>query len=287
MSDTSALEPNPAPEPEELVLDEAPETPEPTEDEFDELEIGPKKFKVEKPIKEAWSGLQKTVQAEKEALKAERAQVEAEKAKTATELKLQTALFEEIAELKNIDKQLAPYMKLTPSDWMAWADQEPEAARKAQIAVTALQNQRGMLVQSAQAKGQELEQQSRKTQAERMAAAERELASKIKDWSPAKKAEMTKLAEAAGYNADEIGYIMSDHRGISLIEKAAKYDQAVARAAAAREAAKKAEREQQAEPEPTPRVRANSGGSSNIPTDKDPPDVWLKKRNAQLRAARR
>lgn len=285
MSDTSALEPNPAPAPEELVLDDP--APEPSDDGLEELEIGPEKYKVAKPIKEAWAGLQKTVQTEKEQIKTERAQIEAEKAKTAEYAKLQTALFDEIAELKGIDKQLAPYMKLTPSDWMAWADQDPEAARKAQIAVTALQNQRGQLVQSAQAKGQELDAQNRKTQAERMAAAEKEIAAKIKDWSPAKKEALTKYASDNGISPDELAPLASDWRTMAVLEKAQKYDQAVARAAAAREAAAKQAKEQQGEPEPTPRVKANSGSSSNIPTDKDPPDVWLKKRNAQLRAANR
>ena len=69
MSETEIV---PAPEPEELVLEE--ETPA-EDDGLDELEIGPEKYKVAKPIKEAWNGLQKTVQSEKEALKAREAQI--------------------------------------------------------------------------------------------------------------------------------------------------------------------------------------------------------------------
>lgn len=287
MSDTTALEtnPTPAPEPEELVLDDT--TPETPEDDTDELEIGPVKYKVVKPIKEAWNGLQKTVQTEKETLKAREAQVAEREARAAKTEELKAALIDEVAEIKGIDKQLAAYAKLSPQDWLAWHDQDPDGARRGQVAFSALQNERMKVFQSAQAKGQELEQQSRKTQAEREAAAEKELAAKIKDWSPAKREALVKYATDNGISPDELKPLASDWRTMAVLEKAQKYDQAVARAAAAREAAAKAARDNQPEPEPVARVRATSGSSSNIPTDKDPPEVWLKKRNAQLRAARR
>ena len=117
---------------------------------------------------------------------------------------------------------------------MTWAEQDPDAARKGQIAYTALQNERMKVMQSAQAKGQELEQQSRKTQAERLAAMEKDLPAKIKDWSPAKKEALIKVATENGFSPDELGAFAADWRVMSVLDKAAKYDQAVARAAAAR-----------------------------------------------------
>lgn len=277
MSETEIV---PAPEPEELVLEE--ETPESEDDGLDELEIGPEKYKVAKPIKEAWNGLQKTVQSEKEALKAREAQIAEREARAVKTEELKAALIDEVAELKGIDKQLSAYSKLTPQDWMTWAEQDPDAARKGQIAYTALQNERMKVLQSAQAKGQELEQQSRKTQAERDAAAERELLAKIKNWTPERAKNVEKVVADAGLPLDVVGPWLKHPAVVTIIEDALAARTARERAAAAREAAAKAKAAGEPEPEPTPRVRANSGASSNIPSDKDPPDVWLKKRQAQL-----
>lgn len=282
MSEQDAVDLTPAPEPEELVLDD--DTPAPEDPEFDELEIGPKKFKVEKPIKEAWNGLQKTVQSEKESVKAEKEALAKERAALQESEKFRGALMGEVAKITAINEQLEPYLKLTPAEWVAWGEQDAAAAQKAQLAIGALQMQRDKLIESARAKGQALEEESRKAQAARLAAAERDLPAKIKDWSPAKKEALVKAAVENGWTPDEIEPISHDWRIMAALDKIAKYDQAVARAAHAREAAAKAAKEQQGEPEPVAKVKAQSGSTvANRLDDKVPSDQWFKNRQADLK----
>jgi hypothetical protein len=264
-------------------LDLAEETPEPSDDELDELEIGPTKFKVPKPIKEAWNGLQKTVQTEKETVKAEKAAIEKERASFAEGEKVRAAILEEVAEIKGIDRQLSPYLKLTAADWMAWAEQDPDAAKKAQMAVTALQMDRQKVLESVQAKAKEFGENQSRTQAEHMAKMERELIEKVPNWTPERGKAVEKALSEAGIPIDQMGPWLKSPAVIAFVEDALAARGARERARVAREAAAKAAKEQQGEPEPAPRMRGASSSTSNVPRDSDDGATWLKKRQAELR----
>lgn len=274
----------PAPEGEELDLTE--ETPAEGDD-TDELEIGPEKYKVPKPIKEAWNGLQKSTQAEKEAIRLEKEAVAKERASFAESEKLRSAFMDELSEIRAIDKQLDPYLKLTPQEWIAWSEQDSEAAKKAQIAVQALQMQKSKIADSARAKAQELDGKARTEAEGRRQAAEREIAAKVKDWSPAKKEAAQKVAETYGFSKEVFENALMDPAigpaAIAMLNDLGILQTARAKAAAAKAEAAKAAKDQEPIPEPSARIRAPSGNTTTIPRDSDPPDVWLKKRQAQVR----
>lgn len=274
----------PPPEGEDLALDDGEVV-----EETDELEIGPNKYKVPKPIKEAWSGLQKTTQADREALKADQT-AHAERVARFTETeKVKEALIDGIADIKGIDKQLEPYLKLTPSEWVAWGQQDPEAARNADLAVSAMQRQRATIFAGLQAKAGELDAKNNQARTEqaallqrRQAAAEQELAAKIQGWSPEKKAALVKVATDHGVSAEEIGPLAHDYRVMSILEKAAKYDAAVARAAKVKAEAAKAKVDAEPPLEPAALIKSGTGTASSAPRDSDDGATWLKRREAQL-----
>lgn len=274
-------------------------------DDSDELEIGPDKIKVPKKVKEAWNGLQTKTQAEKEAIRVREAKIAEREAKIGETEKLHSAVLDEVADIKStekaikgIDEKLAPYLKLSAADWMAWNEQEPEKAQRAQAAVQALRNEReGLMDQRAksiqaaqvkygefQKKQAELTDAQKKTQAEFIAQSEKEIPARIKDWSPERAAAIQKYANESGISAEQYESIKYSPVALSVLDKAAKYDAAVARAAKAREAAAAANKDAEPKPEPLPKIKVASGSTASAaPRDSDPGDVWLKKREAELK----
>lgn len=255
----------------EEELDLAEETPESDDAEEAELEIGPQKLKVPKVVKEAWDGLQRNVQTEKEATKAEKAAAAAERERAQTYVKTIQAITDEVGEIRSIDKQTEAYSKLTPADWMAWAQQDPKAAGEAQIAFTALQQRRSQLVQAAEQKAKGIQEQEAKTITERRTKAEAEIAAKIKDW-PAKKDAIVNMIKAEGFGDADVQALMMMPAAVGIAHEAMLYRAAKARAAAKSAAPKNDE----PPPQPAPRVRTGGTSRANDLSDRTPIDEWTK-----------
>lgn len=259
----------PAPESaeEELVLDDdqpAAGAEGVEDDDTDELEIGPEKFKVPKKVKEAWNGVQKSTQTDKEALAAERKAVEERGKRYEENMRIASTYVKEIGKIQAIDEQIAEYEKLTPADWMAWAKQDDKAAAQAQLGYNALVAEKAKLLRSVQDKEQSIKTQREKEHAEFVAKSERELAAKIKDWSPQKRDALFKVANDYGFSKEDLMPIAHDARMYAVLEDASKYREAKARAKKVAEEAKAAAAASSGAPEPVRRARGNTGATTSL-----------------------
>lgn len=249
-------------EAEELVLDD--DAPAPNEgeadDDSDELEIGPQKYRVPKPVKEAWNGVQKSTQAEKEAVKAKERELEEAGKRYQENMRIASTYMKEVGRIQAIDEQLTEYEKLTPQDWMAWAEQDSAAANKAQIGLNALRSERDKLVRSVNEKEGTIKSQREREERESAEKAEREVAARIKDWSPAKKEALMKLATDSGVPAEIVNYAMRNPVLVGFIDEVRQFREAKARAAAV----KQQQRADEPKPEPITRTRGTSGSSTSL-----------------------
>lgn len=268
----------PAPESEDdkLIAALNDENPAPLADDDDgkvEVEVGPKKLRVDKEIKEAWDGQAAKTQAEREAIKADREAFAKERQASAQEAQTRQVFFKELAEVQNIDSQLEPYLKLTPQEWMTWADQDQPGAQKAQMAVQAMQMKRGQLVSGLQAKAQEQDGKARQAAAERVAQAERELPTKIKGWSPEKRTELERSAAEYGFAKQDIDTLAHDPRMWQVLN-----DAATLRALRAKAAKVAAAPPSDSAPPPEPPAKLPSRGNSGPQplSDRQPMDDWAR-----------
>lgn len=264
-------------EPEIILEEDAPAGEDQAEDDVDELEIGPTKHRVPRPVKEAWNGLQKTVQTEKEAIAAEKKAVEAERVRYQENMRIGAAYMKEIGKIQAIDEQLAEYEKLKPEDWVAWAGQDQAAASKAQTAVAAMRMERDKLMRSVNEKEGEIKSRHDREQAEAAAKAEQEIAAKVKDWSPAKREQFVKLGTEFMPDAQQVDMLMKRFPGVAAaLNEIAQFRAAKARAA---EAAAKAKAEREAaagEPEPITPARRTGGNTTSL-ADNVGTENWAKR----------
>lgn len=274
-----------APDPDAALVEALQNENAPPEDENPdeaEIELGAEKLKVPRKVKEAWDGIQSTTQKDRESLRAEREAVAKDKASTAEYTRLTQSFGDDMASIKSIDKQLEPYMKLTPSDWVAWGSQDQDAALKAQTQINALQMERQKLAQGMQSKYNDMTAKQQAAETERRANAERDLSVKIKDWTPAKRAEITKAAEAYGFSASEVEPFTYDARAVSILQDALTLRALRAKAAVP----KNLSAEQSPPPETTTtKVRSNTGAVDPYSDRKSVDtfrDNFLKERRARM-----
>lgn len=275
MSDQlTAPQPEPQPSEEDQIVDVLSEPdPQPQEGEEDEaeLEIGPDKVKVKKVVKEAWDNLQKSTQARAEEIKAEKALVATERQRSTEASQIMMAVNDDLVELKALDKQIAPYMKLTPADWMAWSEQDSEAARKAQTGLQAMLTQRNQMFEAMKGKVTDIQGKNQAAQAEWRQKAQAEIATKHKDWTPEKQTAFKTAALADGFSEAELDPMLHDPRVIPWVKDALAY-----RAAMAKAKAKTASANAAPEPEPQPRMRASGTRDTTGLGDNVPVDQWRK-----------
>lgn len=267
-----------AAEPEVAVEDLEPE-PEEEDGEDAELEIGAEKLKVPKKVKEAWDGVQKTTQTERERVATlEKAAGDREKAAQAT-MKHARDFLEEVTEIRSIDKQLAPYLAYTQAQWMAWAEQDAKTANETLAAVNAMKLKRDQLAEGIKTK-LTAAQESEKTNRElRIAKAAQELANKIPEWSPAKSEQLEKIAVNHGFSAEEVAMYKHDPRVMTLLHEVSQFRAAKERAKA--RAAK--DNADQPPPEPLAKPKARpAAGNSSMPSDRDTPEQFQRKFNAMM-----
>lgn len=264
----------------ELLFEEDAPADAPADDDSDELEIGATKHKVPKAVKEAWNGIQKTTQAEREAIAAEKRANEDMAKRYQENMRVASSYMKEIGEIQHIDKQLQDYEKLTTADWMAWAEQDQAAASKAQIGLNALRAEKDRLIRSVNDKEGSIRAQQQREQQEAAERFEREVATRVKDWSPAKRESLVKLGTEFGVQPAHVQSLMMQFPGVaSALDELATYRAARARAQKVAAEAK-ANAGTQGKPEPVTRSRGNSGSSTSL-SDAVGMDNWAERFKAQ------
>lgn len=261
-SDASDLTPDPDAALVEALQSES--TPETNDDEA-EIELGADKLKVPKKVKEAWDGIQATTQKEREAIRSEREAVAKERGAHAEQARLVAAFDGDRTTINTIDKQLEPYLKLTPADWAAWGAQDQDAALNAQSQINALQIERQKVFNGMQVKYNDMTTRQKAAEDERKANSERDLSVKIKDWSPAKKAALVKTAEAVGFQASEVEPFMADWRIAAVFDELAQFRALKARAAIPKPPAPG---EIQMPETTTTKIKSNTGGKVDWKSDR-------------------
>lgn len=225
------------------------------DDGLTDLEIGPDKLRVDKRVKDAWDGVQKSAQTKVESAAAREKAAEERETRAQEFFSIASSFAEELTEIKAIDKQLAPFEKMTTEQWMKWGRENPDEANEAMTAINALKLQRDKLGEGLKGKLAQAKQKDEAARTEAAAKAEREIATQIKDWSPAKREALQKgVNEHYGITAQEFSFAASHAGSLKMIEDALAFRRIKAKAAAI-PATRKAE-----EPAPVPveKVRSNA-----------------------------
>lgn len=272
----------PAPADEDAALAEAlaaeEATPEPNPDE-EEIEFEGEKIKVPKAVAERVRKFDKAANYKMMQAADERKKVDAERAQFSEAQKIFQTVADDIAEIKGIDKQLEPYLKLTPQDWMAWAEQDRDAASKAQIAITALQNSRGQLINGLNGKVSTARTTEQKAQETQIEEGRKATAAAIPGWNGEKETAMK--AEAKAHFPKVTDYALS-LIGVDPLVTEVLNDAITLRRlrAKAKTTVKAATAETAVQPTPVPKVGGTAAAT------KDPENMsaseWRVHREAQL-----
>lgn len=277
--------PQPAPNPDEPEI-EIEEEPAAAAAELDELDIGPDKIKVDKRVKVAWDSLQKSAQTKAEEAAKERAEVATERGRIAEQARIFAAVQDQVLEIKTIDSQIGPYQKLTPQEWIAWGQQDAEAANKAMQAVNALQLRKNQLMGAVEATVKDTQARESLAAQVRAQEADKAVAAAFKDWSPARRQQLEAVATAHGFRTDELSGAFQDPRVLGVLDKARKWDAAVAKAAGKKVAPAAGDPPAAAAgsgPAPLTSVRGNTGPKGGELRDSMPIEQWAKQFTKQRR----
>lgn len=148
--------------------------------------------------------------------------VKAQESNLRLQAETQAAFIKEIAQVENVNAQLAQYDKV---DWNALSDSDPVSAQKHWIAKTTLENQRAQLSNQLNQKHQQLQEQRAQSNNARLAEAKAALLKAIPDWNAEKANDVTGAARHYGATDEAIGNL--DQNGeawmILALADAAKY----------------------------------------------------------------
>ena len=245
-----------------------------------EIEVGPNKYKLKldavgKPIKEAWDGMQSAHTQRSQTVAEREREIATEKASVAEQQKFLATFTKDIAELRSVTSELETYRAYTNAQWAQWATEDAENTNKHMARFRALETQAKTIEEGIRGKAQDYDAREKLNRETRQAKMNAELSAAIKDWSPAKMQELRAVAtKDYGIPGEIVDSI--EHAGIvKLAHDAFMYRQVVARAAKASKPASNIV------PIPMPKGGGGNTRASNELSDKDSPDEWLRKRNAQ------
>jgi hypothetical protein len=263
-------------------------------DEFEEIEHGGKKHKLPKDLKpllmmqQDYTRKTQEVAEHRRALEADRAAVQQARQQVEEQARLGQEVVEEVAERKAIERELAKYQNVN------WAQLEQEDFPRAQT----LWRQRQQLMEAWQLANGKVQRKSIQFDQAKAAAQEAqrgELAKRIdetrvyaeaniKGWSDQTAKELERYAHSIGFTPDQINQFISPpflraiHDGWRASQLAQKQQQAARRPTPSQQTA-----EQTVKP-PTQVVKGRSAPAKSGLHDDLPPEEWVKRRNAQLRA---
>ena len=249
------------------------------EDELDDWEEDGKKYKVPKALKPKLM-LQSDYTRKTQEVAETRRQIEAQKAEVEAEAAFHRENVVTVAKLVKLDEQLAEYRALTPQQWAQIEQSNPGQASALQRQWTLLKDQREQLVGELQQKQQKALVEKQSKTAKQYEDSLARIAKEIPNWSDERASKLNTYATANGFSLDELqAAVLKPHYVIAL-DKAERYDQLMAKLRA-----KGSPKAEPAAITPVVKIQARRNPQSSEPLDSDPPDVWLRKRNAQIKAA--
>lgn len=202
-------------------------TDEPTESvesDDEEIEHEGAKYKVPKPLKEAFLR-QADYTTKTQTLAEERRGLEAERQQLAAQQQFQQQHIKDVAKVMSIDERLEQFRQI---DWNAAMDADPVGAMKLDRQMRELQQQRTQVVQSIEQTQARTSYESQQATARRNAEAAQELAREIKGFgTPEVKKALKDTGKAFGYKPEELDSV-SDPRAVRLLHEAYLYRKLVA-----------------------------------------------------------
>lgn len=205
----------------------------PSEDEFEEVERGDKKYRIPKALKGELLMHQDYTRKTMD-LAEQRRQLDAQKAEVERAKSLSTEERRAYGKLESLHDQVSQYEKV---DWDALEASDPaEAQRHWRLYQTAL-NQRNQVAAAIQQHEAQKTQQAQQMTAKRRAEIEERVAKEIPNW-PAKRVEIQEFAARYGYTPDVLAETaeVNDYKLLHLAHEGFKFlerQRAAARAAAA------------------------------------------------------
>ena len=152
----------------------------------------------------------------------ERRALEQNQAQFRQNAQLHQTFMREAAQMHQVEERLEAFQKL---DWNALIAQDAAQAQRLQIEFTQLQSARGQLSSSLMHKQQQMQQAQQQETAKRARDASAFLQREIKDWSPAKDAELEAYARSQGINTSQLADFLLHNPAIAvLVNKAAQFD---------------------------------------------------------------
>lgn len=260
----------------ELESEEAGDGQSEGDDELDDWEDEGRTYKVPKALKprlmQQRDYTQKTMD-----LAAQRKAAEAERKAFADEQKFIRENADLHADIRGMARQIDAFRKITAEQW---AKVDPAEASKMHVKFNLLKDKHDSALGELQRKQHEALETQREKTAKQLEDGFARIAKDIPGWSDELAGKLNAYAVDKGYSIEDLESMPLQPHAVSTLHKAYLYDQLVAKQRAkAKQSA--------AEPTPVvpvPKVATRRSAPSSEPLDSDPPDVWLRKRNAQLKA---
>lgn len=183
-----------------------------------DIEYEGQTYQVPEPLKEAVM-LHKDYTQKTMALADQRRAFEASQQKFNEQIEQQQTFSKELGELYAVDSQIEQFEAL---DWTTLAEHDPIRSQQLFFQKQQLEAKRRNLANELGQKQQEFARKSELDRANRLSESESVLLKEVKDWGPAKEAELTKfLTDTFGFTAEDMQRSKLDPRIIKLIDMAA------------------------------------------------------------------
>ncbi len=222
----------PEPEIEEIEVDTGDDAePEVPADDLPEIEYKGGKYKVSKEVKE-WADEQQAATTRKfqEAAKLHKEAEDRHQTNLAIDAQ-KAQFFRGVAEVEQINEALAKYEQV---DWQRWELDDPTAADRADRERIRLRLRRDDMVQQLRGKAQQYAEYQAQEHGKRRTAAEQEIRTHIKDWSPQRAETVAKAVEKDyGVSKAEFeSFVLNDARAARIVHDAFLYRQSLRKASA-------------------------------------------------------
>lgn len=247
------------------------------EEEQEEVDYEGKKYKLPKELKSAL--LRNSDYTKKTQEVAEmRKQTQAERENFYKEAQAREQDFKAHAEIYNYDHQLEQYEKyFETQQWLDVIDGNASEAMKIRTQYETLKSLRDQKGNEIARKVREQSQNQQQAIAKQEEETRTTLQRDIKGWNSELEGKLKEYAKSQGFADHVMAHgLKSDPTAIKTIHKAFLFDQLK------KELANKPKQQTEIK-KPIKSIAAKNGGSQfSAPTSKDPMEVWLKKRNAQI-----
>lgn len=192
------------------------------ESDDEEIEHEGAKYKVPKPLKEAFLR-QADYTTKTQTLAEERRGLEAERQQLAAQQQFQQQHIKDVAKVMAIDERLEQFKQI---DWNAAMDADPVGAMKLDRQMRELQQQRTQVVQSIESTQARTSYEQQQAIARRRMEVAEQVKKDIPNWSNELDAALKKTVLSLGFSEAEATTV--DARTIKLVHKAYLYDKLVA-----------------------------------------------------------